>query len=109
MPTHQGALCERPVCLDYCYNGAQCSDGLQSDKDYEDFLSKNYTAKLSCVCSSDRYTGDKCQFDKCFGKKCSPNCFMNSSCDCVCNSDCDKTYCNGKGVCTSVDDNLTCK
>lgn len=114
-PGHTGALCERPSCLGYCYNGGACDDGLGTKYEFE--LETNITANLSCKCpespnSVRRYYGMRCEFDKCFDqtKTCAKDCWLDDSCSCRCNKECDDTFCDKKGKC-SLDSNqqLTCK
>lgn len=103
--THTGALCERPVCLEYCLNDGVCSDGLNANQTNE--------VSLSCDCSNpnNRYTGDRCQFDKCYEQvqKRQPNCYVNDTCVAVCGKECNLEYCTGQGVCLEQNYQLTCK
>lgn len=110
-PSHTGALCERPLCLDYCYNNGYCNDGFGTEYDFEKFLEKSYSSNLTCSCSSERFTGDRCQFDKCYGKvdKCPSNCTLSSNCECLCGTECDKSFCNAAGTCVSVNNKLACQ
>ena len=92
---YTGGLCEIPLCLNYCYNDGRCS------------VVNN---KMTCSCESARFTGDRCQFDKCFEKKCPKNCFMNSSCDCVCGNDCNYQDCSkSNGTCYENHGQLACE
>ena len=93
---YSGALCEIPLCVNWCYNDGIC----KNDK------------KLECDCTNTHFIGDRCQFDKCTtDKKCESHCFQNSTCGCMCNEDCDLAYCNKKnGQCYVDSDNkLACK
>lgn len=110
-PSHTGGLCDRPVCLDYCYNGGGCDDGLGIEYNFD--IDSTLTTNLSCLCpSGNRYYGARCEFDACYESrdKCSKFCWMDNSCNCNCNLDCDNTYCNKVGLCV-LDDNelLACK
>ena len=102
--THTGALCNKPICEGYCYNGA-CSSSINEE---------NAMSRLTCKCSDDqRFSGDRCQFDKCFNEvkanKCPHNCTLDSSCKCLCGEKCDTYHCNHRGVCTEVQNQITCK
>lgn len=96
---YSGALCEKPICLNYCYNDGKCK-----------IVSDN---QIKCLCENQRFTGDRCQFDKCIQelKNCPSNCFMDSECKCNCAEDCDFNYCNKKnGTCyEDYNGNLACK
>lgn len=101
-PGHTGALCEQPSCLNYCYNGGACNDGLGAQYQFE--LETNRTVNLSCVCpSGSRFYGSRCEFDKCFeeAKNCSAKnkCWLDDNCMCNCNEKCDATFCNKLGKC----------
>ena len=88
-------MCDKPLCLDYCLNDGKCSI-------------VNNTSQL-CLCNTERYSGDRCQFDKCLKKadECPANCVVNSACDCLCGEQCDKSYCNNKnGTCNEQDGKL---
>lgn len=108
-PSHMGALCERPKCLDYCYNGGGCDDGLGNV--YEFDVDSNKIANLSCLCpSGDRFYGSRCEFDKCFESNCSKSCWLDNNCQCQCNAQCDETFCNKQGKCgLDSNDKLVCK
>ena len=108
-----GALCESPICKDYCHNDGQCSDGL-GEYNYETERFNATKVELSCACSSKRFSGERCEFDLCRKevdeKKCPSNCTLDSSCKCLCGQECDQFYCNKKmGVCYAKDNTLSCK
>ncbi len=98
-----GTLCEKPKCSDYCMNNARCRILI----DYEQNVTKNNKSALpKCICNSNRYFGQQCQFDTCIRHtsssscdKKNKNCFLDSNCTCKCDSECDKDFCSGKGVC----------
>lgn len=104
-PGHKGALCELTECLDYCYNGGACNDGLGNQYEFE--LETNKTANLSCICPKEtkytekRFYGARCEFDKCYeeAKKCPADCWLDPSCKCNCKKDCDDTFCAKLGTC----------
>ncbi len=113
-PGYGNALCEIPICKDYCYNNGQCNDGLGV------FIPENNTytnsvVNLKCTCSNDdRFSGDRCEFDKChnqvMAKTCPTNCTLDSSCKCLCGKECDDFYCNGNsGTCVENNGHLSCK
>lgn len=95
---YTGALCELPRGLTYCYNG-----GLNK-------LDTN-TNKTSCKCTSTRFSGEQCQFDKCRDvPKCGKSCYMTSECKCICGHDCSLGYCTGNGECIGNSDrDVFCK
>lgn len=77
LPGYKGALCEYSICLNYCYNNGTCSlFKLDSD-----------SVILNCTCASDRYSGDRCQFDKCIKNKniCPEPGFIGPDCKCLTN------------------------
>lgn len=109
-PTHTGSQCDVPVCLNYCKNGGMCNDNLGNKYDFA--ISSADVAQLTCKCTSDRYVGPQCGFDKCFSQvpTCRSNCTLNTNCECLCDSKCDQYYCGNNGVCLrDQDDNLACK
>ncbi len=104
-PTHVGALCEIPKCLNYCYNGGKCS-----------YLNNTTTDNLKCECDSTRFTGERCEFDACLDKskieqtkKCPSNCYLDLNCKCNCKKDCDSLYCKNNGICVEINGSLGCK
>ena len=101
-PKHHGSLCEKPLCLDYCYNGGNCT---------LEFNSTTSISILKCKCSSQRFYGDKCQFDSCENRnECPENCYLDSSCNCKCGYECDRTYCNrNNGTCVDVNGSVGCR
>jgi hypothetical protein len=75
---------------------------------------------LSCDCaggadeSDRRFTGQRCEFDKCFSQvkeaKCPANCTLDGQCKCLCNKECDSYLCNKeKGVCYEKQGQVACK
>ena len=64
-------------------------------------------------CPSKRFTGERCEFDKCYmdikEKKCPSNCTLDSSCKCLCGEECDNFLCHNEGKCHLENDLLTCK
>lgn len=109
-PTFSGALCEKSVCSDYCYNGGKCNAYLENSTNYDDYLIRNYSARLTCECQNERFSGDRCEFDKCFDKRdsCPSNNFLSSNCECITGKDCDKAICNNNGKCINENKNITC-
>lgn len=58
---------------------------------------------MKCDCG-ERFSGERCQFDKCAGQvsSCPVDCFLDGGCKCQCKADCDKAYCNqGSGTCVA--------
>jgi len=97
--------------MNYCYNDAECSDGLGVFNTQTNNFSTT-EIKLSCTCNSERFSGERCEFDKCFNeaKQCPSNCTLDASCKCLCGQECDKLYCNNqKGVCYAQNDQLSCQ
>ena len=113
-PGYGSALCEIPICKDYCYNGGQCSDGLGVFNAQTNAYT-NAKARLQCNCvDNQRFSGVRCEFDKCFKEikedKCGRNCTLDSSCHCLCGIECDAYHCNKQsGVCVEKDNQLACK
>lgn len=107
-PTHKGALCEVTICSNYCYNNGNCS---YNQSDYSDYLNKTYSIDLKCECKSNRFSGDRCQFDKCWNrsKKCPEHSFLGPDCQCFTENDCSEVFCNNNGVCHHENDSLTCR
>ena len=104
-PKFTGALCDLPVCLNYCYNFGICAVNVVKVNNVD-------AANITCSCISDKYSGDRCQFDKCSAKSkdCPVDCFVNDNCECLCADKCDKSYCsNGNGTCFNNDGELGCK
>lgn len=102
---YTGALCEMPLCVNYCYNNGKCIiDQTEANRT---------TRRCLCDSSDGRYSGDRCQFDKCSSllNTCPRNCVINSACECLCNEECDKYYCNNQnGTCyQDTYGNLACK
>ena len=97
-----GGLCELPVCLNYCYNNGRCSANKTSEFELAD---------VNCKCVSDRFSGNRCQFDKCsnVARDCPANCVVNSLCECLCEEKCDKSYCKGRGTCQDNNGELKCR
>jgi hypothetical protein len=92
----KGALCEIPLCINYCYNDARCEI--------------NANDSLKCTCISERFSGDLCEFDRCYQRICPGGCFMDSTCNCQCGNDCDRVYCsNSNGKCYDNEGGLSCK
>lgn len=109
LPLFVGSLCEKPVCQDFCKNNGICNDGLNTEYDFE--WNSTLIANLSCTCRSDRFAGKTCEFDKCSKKINSSmsSCYLDSSCNYLCNEECDRAYCKSNGVCYSDGGNLACK
>jgi hypothetical protein len=101
-PKHNGALCEKPLCLNYCYNDGKCSLELNST---------DGQSMLKCECSSSRFYGHKCQFDSCSQRdECPVNCYLDSTCNCKCGFECDRIYCNrNNGTCIDANGSVGCK
>ncbi|CAF0983338.1 unnamed protein product [Brachionus calyciflorus] len=110
-PTHEGALCENEICSKYCYNNGSCSNGFTESTLFENYLSINYTMNFTCKCQSDRFSGDKCEFDLCADKvsSCPVQVYSNSKCECIVGNECDKEHCNSKGNCTRENGKVACK
>jgi integrin beta 2 len=109
-PAYSGPLCESPICLNHCLNNGRCDDGLGTYFSSNNSFS-NPTSSPKCKCN-ERYTGDRCQFDKCIkeASQCPPNSTLNSACKCLRGADCDSFYCNNKnGTCFSDNGQLACK
>lgn len=101
-----GALCEKSVCADYCLNDNRC------EVIFDVLVDGRKIARPSCTCLDSRYTGDRCEFDRCLNARssCPRNCSLTtSSCQCVCGPTCDTNYCNGNGVCVEKNDQVGCK
>jgi hypothetical protein len=102
-PKYTGALCERPLCIDYCYNLAKC-----------EYLNET---SIKCNCQTSRYYGNQCEFDRCETneiKSCNKSCLLSynessQSCDCSCGLDCDRLYCKKNGKCVTENSKLVCK
>ncbi|RNA43854.1 von Willebrand factor D and EGF domain-containing -like isoform X2 [Brachionus plicatilis] len=107
-PSHKGALCEESICANYCYNDGICS---YNQYDFYDFLNSTYSIDLNCKCESERFYGNRCQFDKCsdIGKNCPEHSFFGPDCQCLTNDDCDEKFCNNNGECVHQNDNLICR
>ncbi len=101
LPNFTGALCEKPICLDYCYNNGKCSVNNQN--------------KPKCLCINDRFYGERCEFDKCNendnrNDKCASNCYLDSNCMCRCGEECKEIYCNkSNGSCIELNGQLGCR
>lgn len=97
------------MCQDFCKNNGICNDGLNNEYDFE--WNSTLVANLSCTCRSDRFAGKTCEFDKCSKKVNSSmsSCYLDSSCNYLCNEECDRAYCKSNGVCYSDSGNLACK
>ena len=102
----------KPICKDYCYNDAECSDGLGLFNTETDSFNTTEINK-SCKCTSERFSGERCEFDKCFDKinTCPANCTLDAQCKCLCGQECDAYYCNNKkGMCyENTKGHLSCK
>ena len=102
VPGYFGPLCEFPLefkCRDYCANNGEC---IINPNDFS----------LGCKCDAARYSGDKCQFDKCIKKKddCPAHCYMDNSCNCLCGEKCNYNYCNyNNGTCYDNGGKLACR
>ena len=99
-----------PICNDYCYNNGQCDNGLSENNERK----KSFTEpKLTCKCASERFFGDRCEFDKCHkeikANKCPSNCTLDSSCECLCGNECNKFFCHNEGECFQNNGQLSCK
>lgn len=95
---YSGALCEHLTCLNYCYNHGECD------------VMKDSSKYPTCKCN-ERFSGDRCQFDKCFAKtnECPVNCHMNEKCQCFCGQKCNENYCTNNGVCVENNGEVGCR
>jgi hypothetical protein len=111
-PEAEGALCETSICENYCYNKGECDNGLgEYNEEKKTFAVSE--PKLTCKCSSNRFFGNRCEFDKCrkevAANKCPSNCTLDSSCKCLCGKECDAYLCHNEGECFPNNGQLSCK